>query len=430
MSLIKFPFTNLHEINLDWIIEEIKNCYSPENPPEMAVLSVNGETGDVILYKNATINFPSVDDTSWTIGRTANGALVGIKFNKGAALQRMNGNSRFAIYDEGNPPPYPVTTVNGHTGDVLIQVAFQDLNQATISFITAAPGHSWSLDRETIDGNISIKLDTTNDTPSAYLEYISADETVTETVRLLTLDDIPSSSGVVSVNGETGVVVLTADEIHRTGANNETVEHAISGLVTDTQNIENKIGTTQLPTTALTITGAIAEHETDITGINTEIGNTSMGTTATTITGAIAEHETDITDINTEIGNTSMGTTATTITGAIKETHDILTYYEDKVVEPIGNYWTRRDAFKASRAGTIITFQGYFQITTQVPSATKFATVGFDVNSGTVALVETGNGSSYPIVVNWSDGSLQADGAIPVGYYRVIGCCTIQPTEI
>ena len=400
MSLIKFPFTNLHEINLDWIIEEIKNCYSPENPPEMAVLSVNGETGDVILYKNATINFPSVDDTSWTIGRTANGALVGIKFNKGAALQRMNGNSRFAIYDEGNPPPYPVTTVNGHTGDVLIQVAFQDLNQATISFITAAPGHSWSLDRETIDGNISIKLDTTNDTPSAYLEYISADETVTETVRLLTLDDIPSSSGVVSVNGETGVVVLTADEIHRTGANNETVEHAISGLVTDTQNIENKIGTTQLPTTALTITGAIAEHETDITGINTEIGNTSMGTTATTITGAI------------------------------KETHDILTYYEDKVVEPIGNYWTRRDAFKASRAGTIITFQGYFQITTQVPSATKFATVGFDVNSGTVALVETGNGSSYPIVVNWSDGSLQADGAIPVGYYRVIGCCTIQPTEI
>lgn len=296
MSLIKFPWTNLHEINLDWVIEELKKCYSPDNPPTNVVLSVNGQTGEVILYPDATVNFPEVSETSWTLGRTTNGTPVGIKFNKTLPMQRVNGNSLFNVYDQGNPPPYPVTTVNGQTGDVVIQVAFTSLAAASISFITASPDHSWSLDRETVDGAISIKLDTTNDTPSAYLEYVSADETVTETVKLLTLDDIPSSSGVVSVNGNTGVVVLHADDISRTSENNETVEHCLSSLTTDTQNITSKIGNTSMGTTATTVTGAIKEH-------SDKIGNTTMGTTANTLTGAIAEHESDIASLTSQIGN-------------------------------------------------------------------------------------------------------------------------------
>ena len=306
MSLIKMPWTNLHEINLDWIIEELKKCYSPDNPPSNVVLSVNGQTGEVVLYPDATVNFPDVSETSWTIGRTTNGTPVGIKFNKTLPMQRVNGNSLFTVYDSGNPPPYPVTSVNGQTGNVVIQVAFTNLSASSISFITASPDHSWSLDRETVDGAISIKLDTTNDTPTAYLEYVSADETVNETVKLLTLDDIPSSSGVVSVNGDTGVVVLHADDISRTSDNNETVEHCLSSLTTDTQNISSKIGNTSMGTTATTVTGAVAEHEQDISGINSKIGNTSMGTTANTLTGAIAEHEQDITDINSALSGLSV----------------------------------------------------------------------------------------------------------------------------
>lgn len=300
MSFFKLPFTNLHEINLDWIIEEVKKCYSPDNPPQNVVLSVNGQTGQVVLYPDATIDFPAVSETSWTLGRTASGTNIGIKFNNAAPMQRVNGANSYNVYDQGNPPPYPVTSVNGHTGNVVVQVAFDNLTLPSVSFITAAPGHSWSLNRATADGDISIKLDTTNDTPTAYLEYLSEDETINETVKLLTLDDIPSSSGVVSINGQTGVVVLNADDIHRTSSNNETIEHAISGLVTDTQTISNKIGNTSMGTTATTITGAVKEHETDITGINNKIGNTAMGTTATTVTGAIAEHETDITTLNSQ----------------------------------------------------------------------------------------------------------------------------------
>ena len=105
-------------------------------------------------------------------------------------------------------------------------------------------------------------------------------------------------------------------------------------------------------------------------------------------------------------------------------------YYEDKTVVPIGNYWTQRDAFKASRAGNVVTFQSYFEITTQVPNATKFASIGFTVNSGTIGAVDISNKLVYPLAVNYTDGSLQPDGALPVGYYRIIGCCTIQSSAL
>lgn len=39
----------------------------------------------------------------------------------------------------------------------------------------------------------------------------------------------------------------------------------------------------------------------DVSGINTKIGSTALPTTAQTITGAIAEHETDISGINTSL---------------------------------------------------------------------------------------------------------------------------------
>ena len=39
----KFPYTNLHELNLDWIIEQLIKI------EQGAVLSVNGQTGEVVI---------------------------------------------------------------------------------------------------------------------------------------------------------------------------------------------------------------------------------------------------------------------------------------------------------------------------------------------------------------------------------------------
>lgn len=260
MSMIKFPYTNLHELNLDWLIEKVKEAYSPDNPPDDVVLSVNGDVGNVILYQEANVQLPDVEDTSWNFFRLADGSAVGIKFNKGLPLERVYGSSRFQIYDTGNPPPYPVTSVNGQTGAITIQIAFGSLTGDTVTFLQSSPEHSWSLDRETLDGAASIRLDTTNDEISAYIEYVSNDDTVHSSVKLLTPADIPSSSGVVSVNGAAGVVVITAEDIHRSGSNTETVEHCLASLTTDTQNLATKIGSvgsTSLQTQVNTINGKI-----------------------------------------------------------------------------------------------------------------------------------------------------------------------------
>lgn len=77
----------------------------------------------------------------------------------------------------------------------------------------------------------------------------------------------------------------------------------------DIDALEALAGNTALPTTAQTLTGAIAEHESDISGIEAEIGDTSLPTTAQTVTGAIAEHETDIVGINGKIGAVPSGST-------------------------------------------------------------------------------------------------------------------------
>lgn len=304
MSLIKYPYTDLHNINLDWIIEEVKKCYSPENPPDMAVLSVNGMTGEVTLYTDPAAVLPEIDGTTWSLGRTAAGTLVGIKFNKTLPLQRMNGTSLFNIYDEGNPPPYPVTSVNGRTGAVSVQEAFFSLTGDTITFITDSPDHSWSLDRATVDGSISLRLDTTNDTPSAYLEYVSDDETITRTIKLLTPDDIPSSSGVVSVNGEAGVVTLTGDDISKEEGSAVSVASAINTLDDDVENITNKIGNTAMGTQATTVTGAIKEHSTGISNINTKIGN--VGNTSL---------QSQVDGINTKVGNVGATSLQTQVDG-------------------------------------------------------------------------------------------------------------------
>lgn len=115
MSLFEnFPYTNLHELNLDWLVKMI------EDLKDTQVLSVNGQTGDVILYQNAIMQLPNVEDDHWSIIRLADGSQRGIMFANDGTGYIVHGNTMSQIYSTNNQPPYPVTSVNSHTGNVTL----------------------------------------------------------------------------------------------------------------------------------------------------------------------------------------------------------------------------------------------------------------------------------------------------------------------
>lgn len=335
-----FPYTNLHELNLDWIIEKVKEAYSPDNPPENIVLSVNGQTGNVILYADAIVKFPTVEsdswniyriltgnraagiefaadgtakiingvqrntiytsanppaypvlsvngqtgtvvlyasqnvkfpditETSWNMYRTADGQNLGVKFEKDTALYRINGLNRVLVYDAENQPPYPVTAVNGRTGAVSVQEPFVSTTPAILQVTPDIAGTYWGLKRDTTNGEAGIYFEAVNDTVAAYLTY-KPDGEAEQTFRLLTLDDIPSSSGVVSVNGKSGVVTIYGNDIYVSSEVGQTIEEALADLeeTNDTQDTyitQNRNNITQLQTNLAAETTRAQTAETNI----------------------------------------------------------------------------------------------------------------------------------------------------------------------
>lgn len=257
MSFENFPYTNFHEINLDWIIQKVKEAYSPDNPPENLVLSVNGQTGDVVLYTDAFITLPPVDSPNWNIHRLNNGVSEGIEFDSEGA-KRIAGQRRFLIYDAQNQPPYPVISVNGQTGAVNIDMPtipvasvngktgevvtpFRNPNGEILQLDTNSPGNYWGLSRIVSGGSASIYLDTTGGTVKAYISFTPTGGGTPVTLPLLTNADIPSGAGVISVNGQTGAVTINAGNITNPGTGN-TVQQDIASIRQDITGLSGTVG--------------------------------------------------------------------------------------------------------------------------------------------------------------------------------------------
>ena len=142
-----------------------------------------------------------------------------------------------------------------------------------------------------------------------------------------------------SINGKTGMVTLTGEDIARSSSNPETVSDALSTQGTSIQTVRTQIGVTPLPTTAQTLTGAIAENAQEIADVEDNvIGSTVLPTTAQTLTGAIAENAgnivgnaNSITSIDNKIGTTALPTTAQTLTGAIAEHESDITTLNNNI---------------------------------------------------------------------------------------------------
>ena len=192
MSLFEnFPYTNLHELNLDWLVDQLNKI------SESSVLSVNGQTGVVVLYQDAQVVLPNVPEDNWSIVRMADGTHRGILFGNDNKAYIVHGNLMAELYANNNPPPYPVTRVNGLTGDVELYtdqyVRLPDLTDAQMT--------NWTFFRMLNNTSHGIQFE---DDGTAYI--------INGTSRyvLYTAHDAPPYP-VDSVNGQTGTVVLFTD---------------------------------------------------------------------------------------------------------------------------------------------------------------------------------------------------------------------------
>ena len=366
MSLFEnFPYTNLHELNLDWLIhlvqQTVENAvisvngqsgevvlyqnptvsfpdinvqewsivrsadgtnrgiyfadngigyiisgslmnqiYSANNPPPYPVTSVNGQTGNITLYTDQNVQLPPLTDeqmTDWNIYRHLNNVVRGIKFDDEGKAYIIDGSNRYMLYSTNDTPPYPVTAVNGETGNIRLwfeqnnELEFvgidpsdpteytswllsrplndtdetivgiemtktgllklhvgntvydiysnsnpqpdwvDDPDAAIINVKEDTTGTVWGFIRDTADGSVGIIFD--NDPmlpePKAEIRYIDSNHTV-HTIKLLTQADIPSSSGVVSINGLAGVVVITGSDIAASITDIRTIPEALEDL--------------------------------------------------------------------------------------------------------------------------------------------------------------------------------------------------------
>ena len=121
MSLFEnFPYTNLHELNLDWLIQQMKEL--EEKVQDGPVISVNGLTGEVILYRQPNVQLPDVTDptvTHWEIFRYLNGNIYGIQFDNNGNVYALRDfvKTKLLTWDD-IPPDAGVISVNGRYGVV------------------------------------------------------------------------------------------------------------------------------------------------------------------------------------------------------------------------------------------------------------------------------------------------------------------------
>lgn len=186
-----FPYTNLHELNLDWLINVLNEIKDGQ------VISVNGQSGEVILYQAPDVVFPTIDQGYWSIVRMADGTSRGIMFGNDDKAYIVHGTLMAQVYSQNNQPPYPVTSVNGQTGDITL---YTD-QYVRLPALSDADMHNWTIFRHLNSVESGIEFDDDGD---AYI--ISG----LNRYKIFTTNNEPDYP-VDSVNGQTGAVQLFTD---------------------------------------------------------------------------------------------------------------------------------------------------------------------------------------------------------------------------
>ena len=183
--IFKYPYTNLYNLNLDWIIQAIKEMQSIVEPLDRVVNSVNGMTGDVEITK--------------------------------ALLTQIIGGV--------------VETFNGRSGAV--ELTAEDVNATLIDITwTSDPG-------ETINNLSQSELDEMYISGKRVLIFVN-NQSVADRVYFLQYynnhaqpqEYTPTSAlaGVISFNGQTGNVTVTGADLQNSTTDTRTIAETLISL--------------------------------------------------------------------------------------------------------------------------------------------------------------------------------------------------------
>lgn len=118
------------------------------------------------------------------------------------------------------------------------------------------------------------------------------------------------------------------------------IDNAIGGVRTDLGTAQGDITDIKAAIGSEGLAGRVTQNENDITAINTKIGNTEIPTTAQTLTGAIAEAISDIGDTNTALGvvRDTAGAAQTAANSASQLAYTIANVYDSSETYAINDY--------------------------------------------------------------------------------------------
>ena len=156
----QFPYSNLHELNLDWLIEQISQLMK-----DGTVISVNGMSGVVTLYTDKDVVFPDrAFDPDWSVYRQIATKQAGLKFTgeKFYYITKNVSDEDFTVqevFTSNNPPPYPVTSVNNQTGDIIISIPVTSVNGRTGNVVLAGDNIPYNIDGSYTIEDIIIPLE-------------------------------------------------------------------------------------------------------------------------------------------------------------------------------------------------------------------------------------------------------------------------------
>lgn len=151
---IKGSDISVSDANDETVTTELAKKYDASNPPPYPVTSVNGQTGDVEISAGGgavdSVNGKTgaVLLTASDINATAGGTVQQNIDTFSSDIEEL-GNEVDGKYSASNPPPYPVTSVNGATGDTTVSYMISGNVRVSPGADTARPGISFSSNSST-----------------------------------------------------------------------------------------------------------------------------------------------------------------------------------------------------------------------------------------------------------------------------------------